>query len=113
MPTVELKRLVGQFREAATGKVRSGAWNGIERVFLNGRQIATINKVPGSPVGLLAGTMLTPAEVEAVSNAIAAQRGGVKPSRIGGPREELFELLDDAVEMDNEGDDTETDDSDE
>jgi hypothetical protein len=94
MATVELKQLVGHFRDPRTGNLRRAGWN-MDQLFLNGRQIATINRVPGSPVGLMAGVMLTGGEQKAVEDAIAAARGGVKPSSIRGAIEMPFELLDD------------------
>lgn len=103
MQTVEITQLVGQFRESATGKVRSLAWN-MDRVFLGGRQIATINRVPGAAVGLLPGVLVTAAERAAIEAAIADVRGGVKPSKIGGPIELPYELLDDEDDIDEDED---------
>lgn len=91
---VELRQLVGEYRDLETGKVRRAAWN-MDQLFLNGRQIATINRVPGAPIGLLSGAVLTAKEREAVENAVAAARGGVKPGKIDSAIELPFELLDD------------------
>lgn len=103
MQTVEIKQLVGQFRESATGKVRNIGWN-MDRVFLGGRQIATINRVPGAAIGLFSGVLLTSAERTAIETAIAAVRGGVKPCKIGGPIDLPYELLDDEDTDTDEGD---------
>jgi hypothetical protein len=100
---VELRRLVGKFREIATDKVRSVGWD-MDQLLLNGRQIATINRVPGAPVGLMVGVQLTAGEKMAVENAVAGARGGVKPSKIGGPIELPYELLDDEEDEDEADD---------
>lgn len=102
MAKVELRRLVGQFREVSTGKVRSVGWN-MDQLLLDGRQIAMINRVPGAPVGLFPGVILTASQKAAVEDAISKERGGVKPAHIGSPIESPYELLDD-----DEGDDDET-----
>lgn len=95
MPNVELRRLVGQLRDQRTGKVRNVGWN-MDQLFLDGKQIATINHVPGASVGLMQGVLLSAAEREAVQLAIAAKRGGVKPASIRGAISVDFEILDDA-----------------
>lgn len=97
MAKVELRRLVGQMRDARTGNVRNVGWN-MDQLFLDGRQIATINRVPGSAVGLFPGVLLTAAERAEVVAAVAKERGGVKPVRVGGPIDVPYELLDDAEE---------------
>lgn len=104
MAQVELRRLIGQFRDG-NGKLRRLGWN-IDQLFLNGRQIATINRVPGSPVGLMAGVLLTAAEHAEVERTIAKARGGVKPASIGGAIELPYELLDDEDEPETELDET-------
>lgn len=107
MATVELRPLIGQYHDTAAGKLRSKQWKDIEKLYLNGRQIATINTVPGSMVTLIPGTPeLTAGEKEAVASAIAAARGGVRPKQIGPPVG--YEILDD-----DEGADTELEDDDE
>lgn len=93
MTTVELKPLIGQRVDQATGKLQNVLWHDIERLYLNGRQIATINKIPGAAIGLLPGAILTMAEKEAVSVAVAEARGGVRPSKIGEPVS--WEIVDD------------------
>lgn len=97
---VEIKQLIGQFREPRTGAVRSLAWE-MDRVFLNGVQVATINRVPGSPVGTFPGTMLTASQVEAIADAVAAVRGGVKPSKVSGPTTLAYQLLDEESSEDD------------
>lgn len=94
MPQVELRRLVGQFRDSHSGKVRNVGWN-MDQLLLDGKQIAMINRVPGAPIGLFSGVMLTPAETKAVEDAIAKERGGAKPSKIGTPVQVDYEILDD------------------
>jgi hypothetical protein len=106
MATVELKRLVGKFAEPTTGKVRTVGWD-MDQLFLNGRQIATINRVPGAPIGLFTDVLLTPSDRQAVEAEVAKARGGVKPAKIGSPIELPYELLDDEdseVEDDTEFD---------
>lgn len=105
-PKVEITQLIGEFRELSTGRIRRAAWN-MDRLWVNGRQVATINRVPGAPIGLLGGANLTPSEIAEVERVVAAARGGVKPSKIGGPDPQLYQLLDD------EGEDTELEESDE
>lgn len=106
MSKVELRQVIGKFLDKATGRVRSIAWD-MDILMLDGTQIATINRVPGAAIRLLAGVMLSPAQRAAVEFAIAAARGGVKPSKIITPVPLNGELIDD------EDDETETDDSDE
>ncbi len=101
MPKAELKQLVGSFREHATGKIRRAGWN-MDQLLLGGRQIATINRVPGSAIGLFPGVMLTPAEVQEVVKVVAAARGGVKPCKVSGPIELPFELLDDENDVETD-----------
>ena len=103
MAKVELKRLIGNRRDPATGKVLRIGWD-MDRVFLNGRQIATINRVPGAAVGLMPGAILTESEKEAVMQAVAEARAGVRPAKIGEPLP--YEILEEiASDTEVEGDD--------
>lgn len=95
MSKVELRQVVGEF--SVQGKVRRAAWN-MDMVLLDGRQVATINRVPGAPIGLLSGAVLTPSEKEAVAVAVAKARGGVRPANIKEPVSLPYELLDDGDE---------------
>ncbi len=92
--TVELRQIVGKFFDRDLNKERSVAWD-MDMVLLNGRQIATINRVPGAPIGILGTMRLTPKEEKAVADAIAAARGGVPPKHFGYPVQVPFTLLDD------------------
>jgi len=95
---IELRQVIGKFQEPASGKVRRVGWD-MDFLIMDGRAIATINRVPGAPIGLYPGVMLTPAEKTAVENAIAKARGGKKPAKIGTPVEVPYELLDDEDEL--------------
>lgn len=88
-------------RQARTGKVRRVGWN-MDQVLLDGRQIATINRVPGSAIGLFAGVLLSPSEKAAVEDAIAEKRQGKKPAFIGTPVELPYEILDDEDEVETD-----------
>lgn len=101
-PAVELRQVIGEFRDQATGKVRRVAWD-MDMVLLNGRQIATINRVPGAPIGLLDSVLLSEAEKQAVSDAVAKARGGVAPKRVKEKVQMAGTILDD--EYEDEGDD--------
>lgn len=109
MSNVELRQVVGNTTDS-TGKLLRYAWN-MDLLLLDGRQIATINRVPGAAIGLIPGVQLTTSQRTAVENAVAAARGGVKPASIGGPAQVLMDavLLDDEDEDDgdDEGDDVE------
>lgn len=105
MAKVELKRLIGNRRDPATGKVLRIGWD-MDRVFLNGRQIATINRVPGAAVGLMPGAILTESEKEAVMQAVAEARAGVRPAKIGEPLPyEILDEIEGGDSSENEGDD--------
>ncbi len=79
MSTVELRQIIGETR--INGEVRKIAHD-MDILLLDGKQIATINHVPGAAIRLLGSSALTPSQEEAVMNAVAEQRGGVRPSRI-------------------------------
>lgn len=108
MSTVELRQIIGQFREHDTGKVRSIAHD-MDILLLDGYQIATINHVPGAAIRLLGDSALTPSQENAVMAAVAAERGGVRPSRIIATMRIPGEFVDD----EDEGADTELEDDDE
>lgn len=116
-PKVEITPLVGQRYSTEKGKLENFQVVGIERLFLNGRQIATINKIPGAPIALLPGSVLSSGELEEVARVVASARGGVRPAKIGGPHPDMFQLLDDEIEEPEadevEGDETEVEESDE
>ena len=107
---VELRQVIGKFRDSL-GRVRR-VGHDMDFLLLDGQAIATMNQVPGAPIKLYAGVALTPAEKSAVEEAIAAKRGGLKPSAI---RNEIVlpgELLDDEDELDElveAGEETEVD----
>lgn len=79
MSTVELRQIIGETR--IKGVVRRIAHD-MDILLLDGKQIATINRVPGASIRLLGSSALTPSQEEAVMTAVAAKRGGVRPSRI-------------------------------
>jgi hypothetical protein len=91
---VELRQVIGKFWDRKAGKQRRVAWD-MDILLLNGRQIATINRVPGAAIGLMVGAELTPSELAAVERAVAGARGGVKPRAIKTPVKMPYELLDD------------------
>jgi hypothetical protein len=93
---VELRQLIGKFADS-DGKVRRVAWN-MDFVLLDGRAIATINRVPGAPIGLYPGVSLTARQRAAVVEAIKDSRGQ-EPASIRGPVEVPYELLDDEDEI--------------
>jgi hypothetical protein len=95
---VELRQVIGTFWDRKANKQRRVAWD-MDILLLNGKQIATINRVPGAAVGLLTGTELTPSEKIAVENAVAEARGGVKPCAINTPVKMPYELLDDEDDL--------------
>jgi hypothetical protein len=104
MSQVELRQVVGSFIDRNVNRIRRIAWD-MDILMLDGKQIATINRVPGAAIGLMAGVLLSESQREAVATAVAAARGGVRPSNIKAPVPIRGEVLDD--------EDTETDDSDE
>jgi hypothetical protein len=77
--SVELRQIIGETR--INGVVRKIAHD-MDILLMDGRQIATINHVPGAAICLLSGTAITPSQEEAVMKAVAAERGGVRPSKI-------------------------------
>ncbi len=77
--TVELRQIIGETR--IKGVVQKIAHD-MDILLLDGFQIATINHVPGAAIRLLSSSALTPSQEEAVMCAVAAERGGVRPSRI-------------------------------
>jgi hypothetical protein len=91
---VELRQVIGKFYDRKAGRQRRVAWD-MDILLLNGKQIATINRVPGSPVALMSHAQLTPSEFKAVEAAVAEARGGVKPRAINTPVKMPYELLDD------------------
>jgi hypothetical protein len=95
---VELRQMIGKYSEPTTGKVCRVGWD-IDFVLLDGKAVATINRVPGAAVGLYAGVQLTQSQKAAVEEAVATARGGTKPSKIGGPVDVPFELLDDEDDL--------------
>jgi hypothetical protein len=83
MANFELRQLVGQ-RKTIKGEIREVAWP-MDIVLMNGKQIATINRVPGAPIGLLLHAALSESQKEALANVVAAARGGVRPVSIKSP----------------------------
>lgn len=105
---VELKQVTGRFRKNDGTVVRVG-WDQ-DKVFLDGRWLATINRQPGNPFWV--SELLSESQIAEVSAAVAKARGGVPPAWIKSHAEiKGATVLDD--EEDTEGDDTETDLSDE
>ncbi len=105
---VELKQVIGRFRKN-DGTICRVAWDQ-DKVFLNGRWLATINRQPGNPFWV--SELLSESQIEEVMEAVAAQRGGVRPAWVKSHAEiKGATVLDD--EEDTEGEDTETDLSDE
>jgi hypothetical protein len=111
MPSAEIKPLIGQRRDTRTGMLVSYLWKDIERLYLDGRQIATIKAAPGAVIGLFPGVQLTAGQREAVEQALADAHGA-RPAAIKNAIELPYEIVDEDVN-DDEGDDTETDESDE
>jgi hypothetical protein len=79
MSTVELRQIIGETR--IDGVVRR-IKHDMDILLLDGKQIATINHVPGAAIRLLGSSALTPSQENAVMSAVAAERGGVRPSKI-------------------------------
>ncbi len=98
MSNIELRQIIGETR--INGAVRKIARD-MDILLLDGMQIATINHVPGASIRLLSNTALTPSQEQEVLTAIAAERGGVKPSRIIGNLRIHGEYLDE-TEVDDE-----------
>lgn len=90
---VEVRQVVGHFAHPS-GKVLRAGWD-MDIVLFKGRQVATINRVPGCAIGLLPGVMLTPSEKDEIAAAVAAKRGGVRPASVEDAVRIPFELLDD------------------
>lgn len=102
---VELRPVVGSFRDSDTGKIRKIKWD-MDLLLYNGKQIATIDKVPGHPVRLLTQSgPFSASQLNEISEAIAAEREGVPPSEIKLPFKINGEVLDD----EDEGEETEVD----
>lgn len=101
---VEIKQVVGRFRNSDGSVVRVG-WDH-DKVYLDGRFLATINRQPGNPFWVR--ELLSESQIAEVSKAVAAVRGGVPPKWIKSHLQGNGVILDDEVE-DSEGDDTETD----
>ncbi len=99
MSTVELRQIIGETR-IKNEVVRLK--HDMDILLLNGRQIATINHVPGAAIKLLPGTVLTPSEEKAVVEEIAKARGGVHPKQIFGNITLPGELVEDETELDCE-----------
>ena len=95
---IELRQLIGNVRDPRIDKVRR-VGRDMDFLMLNGRAVATINRVPGASIGLYPGVMLSPAEKVAISEAVAAQRGGIPPASIKEPIQVPYEVLDDEEEI--------------
>jgi hypothetical protein len=106
MSKVELRQIIGETR--IKGVVRKIAHD-MDILLLDGLQIATINHVPGAAIRLLGSTPLTPSQEEAVMRAVAAERGGVRPSKIIATMRIPGEFVDDEDEGDTEEEETELD----
>ncbi len=100
MSTVELRQIIGETR--IKGKLCKIAHD-MDILLLDGRQIATINQVPGAAIRLMSSTALSPSQEESVKVAVAAKRGGVRPSRIVATLRLPGELVDDEVSEDDGG----------
>jgi hypothetical protein len=99
---VEIKQLIGRFRKPDGSFGRIG-WDQ-DQVFLNGRFLATINRVPGNPFWVR--ELLSESQLAEISKAVAEARGGVAPAWIKSHLQGNGVVLDDES---SEGDDTETD----
>lgn len=89
----ELRQVIGKYRDAS-GRVRRIGWD-MDVLILDGKQISTINRVPGSVIFLMDGFLLTPGERKAIEDEVAKARGGVKPRDIKAPLAVPYQLLDD------------------
>ena len=104
---VELKQIIGKYRRK-NGAIGRMAWD-MDKLYYNGEFMATINRVPGSPVLLaFASEPLSEAQLAEISDAIAKERGGTKPEWVRTPRVGGGIPLDDE---DSEGEETEVDES--
>lgn len=103
MSKVELRQIIGETR--INGVVRKIAHD-MDILLLDGYQIATINHVPGAAIRLLGTAPLTPSQEEAVMTAVAAERNGVRPSRIIATARIPGEFVDD---IDDAGEETDLD----
>lgn len=77
---IELRPLVGIYYDEH-GQKKTIAWD-VDQLIVDGRQIATINRLEGAPIGLLSGAHLSPSQIEEVKQFIAAHRGGHPPQSI-------------------------------
>lgn len=93
---VEIRQVVGEFKDKS-GKTHRAGWD-MDIVLFKGRQVATINRVPGAAIGLMSHAMLTTSEKAEIVAAIAEKRGGVPPANISEPVKMPFELLDDEAD---------------
>jgi hypothetical protein len=94
---VELRQLIGKFADS-DGRVRRVAWD-MDFVLLDGKAVATINRVPGAPIGLYPGVLLTAKQRAAVVEAIKNSPRGKEPASIRGPIEVPYEMLDDEDDL--------------
>lgn len=102
MSYVELRQIIG---ETLINGVKRKIAHDMDILLLDGYQIATINHVPGAAIRLLGTVPLTPSQEEAVMSAVAAERNGVRPSRIIATARIPGEFVDDI-----EGEETDVDD---
>ena len=102
MSTVELRQIIGT--NCINGVIKQWAHD-MDILLLDGMQIATINHVPGAAIRLLGSAALAPAQEEAVMTAVAAARGGVRPSRIIATVRLPGEPVDDEGDIETEVDD--------
>ncbi len=101
---VEIKQIVGRFRKP-DGSIGRIGWDH-DKVYLNGKFLATINRQPGYAFWVR--ELLSESQISEVSKAVAAVRGGVAPAWIKNRLQGNGVLLDDEA-ADSEGEDTETD----
>lgn len=82
---VEFRQLKGKHR-GDDGVVREIARN-LDQVLADGRQVATISRLPGAPVTLMPSALLSPSQLNELSRAIKRERGAA-PSKIihSGPK---------------------------
>jgi len=99
--SIELRQIIGETR--INGVVKRIAHD-MDMLLLDGRQIATINRVPGASITLLGGTALTPSQEEAVMCAVAESRGGVRPRKIFAAIRIPGEFADDDYEEEEDDD---------
>src|SRR5690606_25928795 len=104
---IELRPLIGNVIGLPDRKVELD----VDQLLMNGVQIATISRVRGAAIRLMSHVpLLSESEEAAISKAVAAQRGGVPPKFIKAPGNAAWRVIEEA---ESEGEDTETDDSDE